>query len=1300
MHRIRFFCFRYLVTLVAVLTSVLSTSGAAIAVPGTVPASGFSAWFDLDGVSNNYIPGPDLESCSEGGQDVGWINASEWLEYDIAASESAIMDVVARVASQTAAPTMDLYLDGNKVANCTTTSSGGWQTWKDAVFSAPITLNQGQAAKLRVVFTGSGFNLQKLTLIKTGTPSILSLDTSSVALPAAAATRTVQLVSNISWIATSDASWLTVSPGSGTTNAALTLAAVANTGVQRNATVVVRGAGLTRSIAVSQAAQPNTLPTITQVPNQTIIANTSTGPLAFTIGDAETPAAALTLTATSDAPLLVPLSNIVFGGNGSSRTIAVAPAANQTGTATIGVQVNDTNGGSATIQFTVTVHGGSASSILDRNGDGISDVWAALYPKIGAPGDSFLGDGITNMQKALAGLDPRDPASKFAAAVSKDIAGNLVIFWRSVAGKHYYLETSADLQQWSVLPKEFVGNGAVLSDIVRPAGATSPSRAYWHVVVFDVDSDGSGLNDWEKTHPEVVATVSASSGSGGTISPPGKQYSAQYGSLSFSITPNTGYNVDQVVVDGVNVGAVTGYNFTNLQGAHTIAATFKPLATLGISPFNISLPVTASTASVAVTSNAAWSALSNQPWLTVAPASGSGDGTLTLTASANTGAARTATVSVQAGAVIKQSEVFQAGVPLWRLRNRWKNTYMYDGGDQVKYGASAVDATYKWIIEDVGNGIKELRNVGTGDYVHIQDQKAWAQCTPRTSGWMSSRWSIEDTGDGYVRVRNMWQSTYLNVENQSGYVEVGPGCSNCLSQQWLLERADYGEYFPKKAYVPEALPTYGASRSLLPNPILDGNSDWINMYWRCWEIAFRGLRQPAAGSPLVSNWLDEAFAPNIFQWDTCFMLMFARYGHQVFPAIKSFDNFYARQLPSGYICREIQESDGVFVHYDENGGLFSPIGWKNTINPPLFSWAEVESFRLTGDKTRFSAILPVLEKYAEWLDRPGDPNASDWESNGRKSVGTTHQLYWNTPLGSGMDNTPRPADTGAGWVEMSAQMVIMYNHLAIIAEELGQSAKAEAFRSQAAAIGQRLNRWCWNEADGFYYDVLANGQQFRKKTIGGFWPMFAGIASPAQAAKLVDHLKNTSQFWRLNVFPTLSADEPEYSADGGYWRGGVWAPTNVMVIKGLVQYGYEDFAAEATEKYLRGMTEVFRTTNTVYENYAPESFAPGNPARPDFVGWTGCGPIQLLFEEVMGLRPDGIRNALTWRLRRADRHGVERMQLGSNSISLVCSARSSATAPASITVQCQKAFQLTVIHPTLGTKIFSCPAGTSTVNIQ
>jgi glycogen debranching enzyme len=372
----------------------------------------------------------------------------------------------------------------------------------------------------------------------------------------------------------------------------------------------------------------------------------------------------------------------------------------------------------------------------------------------------------------------------------------------------------------------------------------------------------------------------------------------------------------------------------------------------------------------------------------------------------------------------------------------------------------------------------------------------------------------------------------------------------------------------------------------------------------------------------------------------------------------------------------------------------------NAVNPPLFSWAEVESFQVTGDKSRFASVLPVLEKYVDWQNTDGDPDTynahPDWLNHGRRALGSVHRLYWNTGLGCGMDNTPR---RGNGWVEMSCQMVIQYNNLATMADELNLPDKARAFRRQAKEIGDRINKWCWNEEDGFYYDVDNDGHQFKVKTAGGFWPMLAGITSREQSDKLAAHLKNEQEFWRPFVFPTLAADEKDYRSDGCYWLGGVWAPTNFVIIKGLEKCGYEDFATEATDKYLTAMAAVFQQTGTVWENYAPEKpLRPGNPARPDFVGWTGDGPIALLIENILGFRCDGVRHRLGWILTRTDRHGIEKLPLGTATVSAVCPARSTAQAPAHLSLQSDQPFELDVMKN--GKKsIFHLPVGKSDLTV-
>lgn len=95
------------------------------------------------------------------------------------------------------------------------------------------------------------------------------------------------------------------------------------------------------SIQATFTATGNLPPTITGVADQSIGVNSQTPLLAFTVGDLATPAGALSVTATSSNPGLIPLANIVIGGSGANRTVRATPAANQTGSATLTLRVSD-----------------------------------------------------------------------------------------------------------------------------------------------------------------------------------------------------------------------------------------------------------------------------------------------------------------------------------------------------------------------------------------------------------------------------------------------------------------------------------------------------------------------------------------------------------------------------------------------------------------------------------------------------------------------------------------------------------------------------------------------------------------------------------------------------------------------------------------------------------------------------------------------------------------------------------------------------------------------------------------------
>jgi GH35 family endo-1,4-beta-xylanase len=99
----------------------------------------------------------------------------------------------------------------------------------------------------------------------------------------------------------------------------------------------------------------NTAPTISGVTDKVTTENTPVGPIAFTIGDAQTSAAALTLQAVSFDTNLLPTANISFGGSGANRTVTLTPVANQFGSVAVLLLVDDgTNQTAETFMVRVT----------------------------------------------------------------------------------------------------------------------------------------------------------------------------------------------------------------------------------------------------------------------------------------------------------------------------------------------------------------------------------------------------------------------------------------------------------------------------------------------------------------------------------------------------------------------------------------------------------------------------------------------------------------------------------------------------------------------------------------------------------------------------------------------------------------------------------------------------------------------------------------------------------------------------------------------------------------------------------
>lgn len=113
----------------------------------------------------------------------------------------------------------------------------------------------------------------------------------------------------------------------------------------------------------------------------------------------------------------------------------------------------------------------------------------------------------------------------------------------------------------------------------------APNAGY-HIADVLVDGNSVGnVSSYQFTNVQANRAISAvfsintfsltaSAGANGSISPVGT-VTADYGSNhSFTITPDAGYDIDNVLVDGVSLGPVASYEFSNVTAPHSISATF------------------------------------------------------------------------------------------------------------------------------------------------------------------------------------------------------------------------------------------------------------------------------------------------------------------------------------------------------------------------------------------------------------------------------------------------------------------------------------------------------------------------------------------------------------------------------------------------------------------------------------------------------------------------------------------------------------------------------------------------------
>ena len=418
----------------------------------------------------------------------------------------------------------------------------------------------------------------------------------------------------------------------------------------------------------------------------------------------------------------------------------------------------------------------------------------------------------------------------------------------------------------------------------------------------------------------------------------------------------------------------------------------------------------------------------------------------------------------------------------------------------------------------------------------------------------------------------------------------------------------------------------------LPQPFWAGHDDAIACYWRVWELAWKNVMAPNRDTGFIAPFIDTAFNGCLFLWDSVFILEYTRYGRRAFNFQRTLDNFYGLQHRDGFICREINWTTGQDRYH-----RFDPV----STGPNLVAWSEWNHWLTVGDRDRLERVFPALVGHHRW-----NRFYRTWPD----------RTYWSSGWGCGMDNQPRLLPWPEGnvcfhhgflsWIDATAQALFsarLLRHMALI---LGRAEVAADMEAEAAFLAPLIHEKMWHDKLGTYVDLQRDGRRSEMVGIGGLWMLMDENLPAERLARLTALIEDPAHYNRPHMLPTLSASHPQYDPTGGYWQGGVWAPTTCMVIRGLHLHGQDDLAHKIARNHLDNVVAVFNQTNTVWENYAPESAAPGKPAKPDFTGWSGLGPVALLLESVFGLRADVPAARLVWDVRLCEAHGVRQYPFG------------------------------------------------------
>ena len=418
------------------------------------------------------------------------------------------------------------------------------------------------------------------------------------------------------------------------------------------------------------------------------------------------------------------------------------------------------------------------------------------------------------------------------------------------------------------------------------------------------------------------------------------------------------------------------------------------------------------------------------------------------------------------------------------------------------------------------------------------------------------------------------------------------------------------------------------------------DQDFVDIYDKSWNWLSDFWLDPASDEISPDGYFVYPSKNQLVldQFESIFSSFFLVYSNRNYPANKNIDYFYEHQEENGAIRwkYDLKTSKPITTKQNPEG-----------VGLPLFAWAEFNLYHKSANKRRIKEIMPVLQKYMDWLDRTFK------QQNG---------LYAVPHEASTMFNSPRKGCVYP--VDFNSCVAINAAHMSALGDILNDKDISFQYKRMYFSLKTRINGLMWDSETGFYHDLDKNEQRLPQKTVAGFWPLLAELPNADRADTLIAHLTNPKTFGTDHPFPTLSADSPDFKESGEGYKGSVIPPINFMIIKGLEKYQQYGFARECAIRHLYYILEGLSPAESkkkgdLYEGYLPckegaavcktDSAFP----RARFMHYVGLSTIALMIENVIGLNISLPRKTVDWIIPNLEIMGIEKLSLKRNLVTIL-----------------------------------------------